>query len=341
MSNSSSPAVLRDQLCALTYGPSADEFVRFSDLPVDDEVRDVVNAVVSKSPQDRDIFRSTLNNSSTDALRLFAMRRTLQSRRRASKNLVDEAMNGFALLANLDDVPWESWLKATLYIARSLGRDLDSIGERFADVASADAGARLRIALESLNRVETLSQCHISEVTTNHGIGFIETLLFRDTFRSSSWIGAPRQADNLVEFRPTTNLAQLAASLADALDASNNLVTGPIGQDQLAATSFSLTVPGAYLATTGCLSFVVDSRDEGASFTAFVAEMPDQTDVASIASAAPSEGQAIFYDAHRLILLLAQPSFDESVYVDIDFDDFGDIVRRALLDTAPSRFMPR
>ncbi|HEY5121755.1 MAG TPA: hypothetical protein VII84_09300, partial [Acidimicrobiales bacterium] len=207
------------------------------------------------------------------------------------------------------------------------------VAKRFADLASADAAARCDVALEAMSRVNDLSQCRIVEVATTHGVGFVETLVFRDTVRGL--YGAPRMTDNQISYRPTTNLAQLTVSLADALDASGKVITTPVSQDQLAATSFSLTAAGSYLPTTGCLSFVADGVDVGSSFTVFVAELPEDTDVAALAHAATdTNDQAAFYDGCRLIVLSPQPSFDELVDIVIDFHDFEELAHSALRDPA-------
>jgi hypothetical protein len=141
--------------------------------------------------------------------------------------------------------------------------------------------------------------------------------------------------DHQVGYSPKTNLAQLTVNLADALDASGRVVTNPISQDQLAATSFSLTSSGSYLPTAGCLSFTADGADSGPSFTAFVAELPDDADVAALAeAAADTNDQAAFCEGRRLIMLSPQPSFDENVDVVIDFQEYTDLARSALLDPA-------
>src|SRR6202012_4352283 len=118
------------------------------------------------------------------------------------------------------------------------------------------------------------------QVTTDYGVGFVETMVFRSK-STIAFLGAPRQADHAVEFAPTTNLVQLAASLADALDASGSIVTGPIGQDQLAAASFGQTASGSYLSVAGCLSFVAENAV--GSFTVFVAEVVEGADAEQLA----------------------------------------------------------
>ncbi len=332
-------ASLRDRLIAASYAPRGYELIRFRDDDNDDVVGALVREAAALGSSDREALRVVVDSDGVDTLRLFSIRRTVQARRRASANLVDEALDGFALVPALDDVPWESWLKGTLFVARSLGRDLDSIGRRFADVASPRAGARFRVALGSMGRVSTLSQCHVEEVTTSYGTGFVETMVVRDRTVLGAIYGPPPQADNVVKYRPTTNLAQLAATLADALDATNEVRTGPIVHAELAATFFSLVVPGSHVPTSGCLSFYVDASEGVESFTAFVAELPEDADTASLASGATTDGQACFNDDHRIILFTTPPSFDADSEVDVDLGRFADLSRRALADTAATRWL--
>jgi hypothetical protein len=326
---------VQSRLEEIRYDNQAGDFVRFRDDPTDDTVRTIVNGVVAGGGPDENLLRRLHSEESTDTLRLFAMRATLQARRRGSFNLIDDAMTGFALLPAIADVPWDSWVKAALFVARSLGRDLDSVGERFADVASEDAVARFDIALESMNRVEALEQCRMSEVTTTHGVGYVETLVFRDK-SSYSFYTPPRVGDDIIVFHPITNLAQLAVTLADSLDAEGEVVTGPIAQDQLAGTLCSMQVAGSYLDTTGCLSFVVDSTKGQGSFTVFVAEFPDGTQMDELVDGAQLDGQLVFVSAQRLILFVAQPSFDENAEPDVDLTAYSSFAETALKESAPT-----
>jgi hypothetical protein len=186
-----------------------------------------------------------------------------------------------------------------------------------------------------MSRVESLAQCFIAEVTTTYGTGFIETLVHRDTQSTGSFFSAPRQADDVVPFEPVTNLAQLAASVADALDATGKLRTGAIAQDQLAGMSFSQQVSGAFLATTGCLSFYADSPSGDLSFKVFVAELPDSADVESLAAGVEGDDQAVCFDDRRLILFAAPPNFEDDDAAAFDFGDFLDVARTTLRASTP------
>jgi hypothetical protein len=320
---------LRDQLAAHPYDLLAGEFIRFRADANDDVVTGVVRSVVAEGALGCDVFRRSLGTEEAETLRLFAMRRTLLGRRQASLGPLYEALDGFALLPTPDDVPWDSWVKAGLFVARSMGGDVDLLERRFEDLAE-PLVERGHVAFEAMNRVESLDQCHLIEVTTDHGVGVVETMVFRSK-STIAFLGAPRQADHAIDFAPTTNLAQLAASLADALDASGTVVTGPIGQDQLAASSFGQTTSGSYLPVAGCLSFVAENAI--GSFTVFVAELLEDTDAEELAEgASDTDEQYGASDGRRLIVLSPQPSFDDDYDVMIDVHDYKDFAQTALLE---------
>jgi hypothetical protein len=322
------------RLSAVGYHDLDEDFVRFRDNPLDDAVKSIVVSIASADVAERNSFRMALENDSVSTLLLYAKRRTLQARRRSSMNLVDEAMDAFALVPSVADVPWDTWVKAALFIARSLGRDIESVALRFGTLSTVESAQRFDVAYEAMKRVDSLQQCFIAEVSTNYGSGFIETIVHRDTKSTGAFYSAPRQADDIVPFRPRTNLAQLAASIADAFDVTGTLHTGAIGQDQLAGMSFSQQVSGAYLETTGCVSFYADGSDNDASFKVFVAELPENTDVEELATGAERDDQAVCFDDTRLILLLAPPNFDDDDDDDaaaaFDFDDYLVTVRETL-----------
>lgn len=333
-------SALRDELTRTGYELKAGEFIRYRPEGNDDTVAGVLRSVVAEGGEGCDAFRHGLGTDEVDTLRLFAMRRTLLARRLSSLGPIHEALDAWALLPSSNDVPWDSWVKGAFFVARGIGGDLGSLERRFADLHR-DAAPRCHVAVEAMDRLSELSQCHLVEVTTNYGLGFVETLVFEGKPTFGLW-GAPRQADNALSFRPTTNLAQLCASLADALDSSGKVATGPIGQDQLAATSFAQTTPGSYLPVLGCLSFVA-SDVAGSALTVFVAELPlngeDDLDLdvrmdatALAAAANETDDQLAVADASRVILLSPQPSFDEELDVVMNAQEFEDFARAALLE---------
>ena len=334
MSSRSSDALV-ERLTGLSYRDVDEDFVRFRDDPLDDAVKSIVSSVAAADEPERNEFRAALESDAISTLLLYAKRRTLQARRRSSMNLVDDAMDAFALIPTVADVPWDTWVKAAMFVARSLGRDLEPIAQHFGTLSTVGSAERFDVSYDAMSRVESLSQCFIAEVTTNYGTGFIETIVHRDTKSTGAFYSAPRQADDVVVYDPTTNLAQLTASLADAFDATGTVHTGAIAQDQLAGMSFSQQVSGAYLETTGCLSFYVDHSSEDISFKVFVAEVPDDTDVEALAAGAERDDQAVCFDDTRLILLLAPPSFDEDDDVAFDLGDYLAIARETLKTSVP------
>jgi hypothetical protein len=323
------------RLAASPYQDVDEDFIRFRDEPVDDAVKSIVTSVAMSDESDRDRFRKALGPDEVETLRLYAKRRILQARRRSSMNLVDDAIESFALIPETADVPWDTWLKAGLLGARSLGRDIESIAARFGELSSIQSAERFDVAFDAMSRVETLAQCFIAEVSTTYGTGFIETLVHRDTKATGAFYGAPRQADDIVPFAPTTNLAQLAANLADAFDATDHLHTGAIAQDQLAGMSFSQQVSGAFLETTGCLSFYADAAEDTKSFRVFVAELPDDVDVEALASGAELDDQAVCFDDTRLILLIAPPNFEDDDDTTFDFSEYVAVARQVLRASLP------
>lgn len=322
------------RLAQIEYGDADEDFVRFRDNPDDDSVRSIVATVVAADEAERDSVRDALTPESIETLQLYANRRIVQLRRRSSMNLIEDATDAYALIPS-DDVPWDTWLKAGLFIARSLGRDIDSIGERFGEISTVQSAERFDVAFEAMSRIDSLTQCFIAEVSTNYGTGLIQTIVHRDTKSTGSFFSAPRQADDIVTYEPITNLAQLAASLADALDATGRLHTGAIAQDQLAGMSFSQLVSGAFLETTGCLSFYADATEGDKSFKVFVAELPEDADVETLASGAAADDQAVCFDDHRIILFLAPPNFDDDDDAAFDFGDSLDVARASLQGSVP------
>jgi hypothetical protein len=99
--------------------------------------------------------------------------------------------------------------------------------------------------------------------------------------------------------------------------------------------SFSQQVSGAFIDTTGCLSFYADATNGAASFKVFVAEVPHGTDVEALASGANRDDQAVCFDDSRLILLLAPPNFDSDDEVAFDFSDYLATARATLTSSVP------
>jgi hypothetical protein len=331
----------RGPLANARYDDQAEDFVRFREKANDAAVRAVVAQNANDAESSRDEFRSSLGADGRDILRLFAERRILAARRQASISLVDESLDAFALVGDPANVPWDTWIKAGLFVARSLGRDLDSLASRFYDVANEATSSRFHVALDSMNRITTLEQCRIIEVTTSYGAGFVRQMVIGDHSPSGFLSAAPpRPVDHLVNYAPISNLAQLAVSLADGIDATLDAITGPVVQSQLAATAFSLITPGSTVPTTGCLSFYATETAANHSVSVVVAELDEETDVKSLAESAVADDQAVFFDDRRLILMMTEPSFDD-VEIDLDLERYRHLATAALANTSASAWRPR
>ncbi len=334
MAGPSPVAAWRRTLEENLYASPAADFVRFRDDERDTVIGSLVRDVSLAGADAAADLRMTLGAREAGTLGLFAMRRTLVARRLASTSAAGDALAAFALEPTMATVPWDSWLKAALFVVRSVGGDVDAVAGRFADLADGRAVQRFAVAVDALERVTSLTQCHLVEVSTSHGTGFVETLVFRDA-APPGWLGtAPRLGDRYVGYGPTTNLAQVAAALADALDDTGDVVTGPLGPDQLAAGPFGLALPGSYVPTTGCLSFVAETTRDGGSYSVFVAELPAEADVEELVDVDLDDDQVVVAHDRRVVLAMAQPSFEDDGPT-VDLGPVTSLARSALAATAP------
>ncbi|HEV2427560.1 MAG TPA: hypothetical protein VGS61_05015 [Acidimicrobiales bacterium] len=329
-------------LADLHYGLAAIDYIRFRDDPVDDAVARAVASSTAQGPDGCQDFRDALDEDGTVTLQAFVSRRVLHAFRTSSVAAIYESMDAAALLPQRADVPWDTWVRAGLLLARSVGGDPGSIQNRFWDVASDDSAKRFDVVLDSMDRTESLHDCRIAEVHTTYGTGFLETLLIHDRLPRALYSGR-RFPDRALPYAPESNLAQLAVDVADGVDAAGRATSSPIGHDQLTASLFDVTVSGSYIATTGCLSFLADSNEGTASFLVVLAELDPEEDVDElIESADEVEGQDVVLDGRRLVVLSPQPVFDtddgdeegdeEADRTTTDLDELVEIARRALDD---------
>ena len=327
----------------LVYESRDDDLVRFGDNPIDDSLSNVVRSIFDSLDDHRDEVRRALSESDSDNLLVFARRRLLSARRTNSARAISDALDAYALLPRESDVPWESWFKATLFVGRDLGLDLAELQDRFNGGAGDRSAQRANVAFDALARIEDLRQCHVIEVTTNYGVGLIETTVVRDQ-AGHSWggiTGIPVALGQYqVGYAPATNLAQFAATIADAFDASGRVTCSSIRQDQLVATTFDLVTSGSYVDSLGCFSFFADALEGGPTISVTLAEVASEEydDVyyeadelaADLAEAADAiEEQSALSAGPRVVVLSVLPDFSEDVSEEpVDLSDFLDIVRR-------------
>jgi len=149
-----------------------------------------------------------------------------------------------------------------------------------------------------MNRIESLSQCFIAEVTTNYGTGFIETIVHRDLQSTGSFFsGRVKPTRSCPTSRPPTSRNSRRASPTPSMPP---VICAPARSLKTSwpHVVFSAGV-GAFLETTGCLSFYVDATEDAASFKVVVAELPNDTDVESLASGASAMIKRCVFDESR------------------------------------------
>ena len=332
----------------LLYESRDDDLVRFLNNPIDDSLSNTVRSIFDSLDNHREDVRIALGETDDDTLLVFARRRLVSARHTGSTRAINDALDAYALLARESDVPWESWFKATLFVGRQLGLDLKLLHDRFTEGASARSAQRASVAFDAMTRIEELSQCHVIEVSTTYGVGLVETTVVRDQ-SGQSWGGITGSPVSLgqyqVGYAPSTNLAQFAVKIADALDASQRVRCSSIRQDQLIATMFDLVTSGSYVDSLGCLSFFADALESGPHFAVTVAEVAsedydevyyDADDLAlELAEAADSiEEQSALSVGPCVVVLSALPDFsDDASPEPVDLSDFLDVVRRASTPT--------
>ncbi len=329
----------------LAYDARADDLVRYVDLAIDDQLSLLVRSIVDSLEQHRADARRRLSEEDRDLLAVFARRRALHAQRTTSPRALSDALDAYSLMPLEYDVPWESWFKCTLVIAREVGLDLVEAQARFLDVAPAASATRARVAFDAMARIESLAQCHVIAVHTSYGPGLLETTVVRDQ-GVASWGGITGQPVSLGQFQvayaPTTNLAQLTVDIADALEASGLVTCSSIRQDQLVATTFDLVTPGSYVDSLGCLNFFADSLRDSASFSVHVAEVGTEEhdgvlfeaqDLSrELAEAADDiEEQSALATGPCVVVLSALPAFDDEVgHEPIDLSEYLGLVAKVV-----------
>lgn len=333
---------LLSPFAGLKYEGRDEDLVRYRTNPIDETLSLTVRAIADALDARREDVRAALGDEDIDVLVLFARRRALSALRDGSPRATTDALDAYALLAAVNDVPWESWFKATLVIARGLGLDEDAAHERFVAIATEAVARRAHIAFDALTRVNSLGQCHVVEVHTSYGAGLFETTIVRDE-GAKSWGGITGipvvLGQYAVPYSPTTDLAQLCVDVADALDASGRVRTSPVHQDQLVATAFDLVESGSYLDSLGCLGFFADGLEEQPTFAVVVAELAHEEydgvryEAEELArelaeSADAIDEQSALSVGPCVMVLSALPDFDEGASPEpVDLTAFREILR--------------
>lgn len=337
---------LLSPFAGLDYEPTDDDLVRFRDTRVDGQMSNIVRSIADSLEGHRDDVRRAFHDDDVDTLRLFARRRLLTALRTRASRGTDDALDAYALMVSETDVPWETWFKATLVVARSLDADLDLLRARFDEVAPPRCAQRAHVAFEAVSRVEHLNQCHVIEVTTHYGAGLLEATVVREA-NDPTWGGITAIPVSLgqyqVGYAPSVNLAQVAVECADALEVVPGVTCSSIRQEQLVATTFDLVTAGSYVDSLGCLGLFVDVAPSGPHFALNVAEVGsedydgvhyDAGDLAQeLAEAADAlEEQAAMAWGACVIVLSALPDFSEDATDEpVDLSYFLEVIRPAVV----------
>ena len=334
----------------LAYDGRDDDLVRFQVNVHDDSLSNIVRSLADSLDDHRDEVRRSLSEADADTLLVFARRRLLSARRSHSARAIHDALDAYALVPRESDVPWESWFKATLFVGRDLGVDLDELQARFNEIAGDNSAQRANVAFDAMTRIEDLAQCHMVEVSTTYGVGLLETTVVRDQ-AGHNWggiTGIPVALGQYqVGYAPTTNLAQYCVTICDALESSGRVQCSSIRQDQLVATTFDLVTSGSYVDSLGCFSFFADAVEGGPNIAVTVAEVGseeyddvryDAQDLAEeLAEAADTiEEQSSMSWGPCLVVLSALPDFSEFASEEpVDLSDYLEIARSAITSDHP------
>ena len=327
----------------LVYKTGDDDLARFVESPLDERMSNIVRSIADSTTEHRQGLREELTEIDNDLLLLFAQRRLVTSLRSRMPRGASDALDAYSLLGQ-NVVPWETWMKASLWIARDLGGDLDSLQQRFHDTAEENTWKRGEIAFDALTRIEDLSDCHLIEVNTSYGRGLVQKTVVRDA-ADHTWGGITAIGVSLGEFQvdycPATNIAQLAVCFADALEETSGVDCSSIRQDQLVAAMFDLVTAGSYVDSLGCLSFFVNVEPAGPHFSLTVGEVAAEhygdtdfpatdlaRELADAADAVPDQNALALGPC--VVVLSALPDFsDDAAEAAVDLTDFIEILRQA------------
>jgi len=312
------------ELQRLRYEIHSNDFVRFRTDPLDDVISQLIVSVASSSDHDRVSFRNGLTTDDVDTLLTFAQRAVVRAHRGGDAHSARSALDALAVIPPSGYDFYEPWCKAALFLSTEPPGDLDALtqwGERFIELTDPRLSDRAAITVDAMNRIDSLSHCGLTEVTTSYGPGllFVASPLSSTSDPFGGVRGRPPVVGDFpAAYAPHTNLAQLTVSLTDALESSGDTTCSPIEHDELSATIFSDVIDGGFLPVNGCLSFVADEVATGASYTVYVAEVSDDEDVDALVDAVLlNDDQAAVSRHQQLIIMSAIPDFD----LDFGLDD--------------------
>lgn len=303
-------------LAQWAYEPAAYDLVRYRTSELDDTLRSFVAQTLASDELLG--VRHQLDDDDAALLAHYAQRRFVAARRDGDATALAEAFDAVALLRELTDGFVAVWIKAGLLFATELDMDIDALFERFDELAPAESSAKVRVARESLERLEHLAQCQLVETHTSYGLGLLNTIVMREATSDSpimASFGVPVQLGAYeAGFNLASRVAGIAAVLADAFDEMTGHHTNELHHDQLVAACFDVVTSGSFLPAQACVSFHVNAPN-GLAFSVVVADIdPEHTGYSAQALADMADDlaeQAAVSSGSYVVLLTVVPDFDD------------------------------
>lgn len=335
------------------------DLVRFTPSSIDTTIANRVTQFSVMSDRDRDDARRDLDSDDVVLLMTYARRRALTAWRSKSLSIALEAIDANCVFRVAPDIERDRTLKLALFVARLLGIEDETLRERCHSFATDKVAREFDQALEQMDRVDTVDQIGYVVVETTHGQGLLELpgVQPQSEVRRLGIYGAPILHSNVATYGPNSNLAALAAHVADAVELGGRWRASPLTVATLASEWFNYVTINSVLATTGCLSFSLGRPDnEFDEVEIWLAELTDDDDAEAIANDPDID---VGSDVHRLVLAANQrlavistiPSFDAAAYEleaehgdddgdsldqdgypSVDLSEFATIINEALAD---------
>jgi hypothetical protein len=250
-------------LAAVKYSPRAGDLVRFSDEDADKIVAEFVSRTSHSEPT-RKTVREQLTGDENYLLLLFARRRAVAAVRREALELAYDAIDALTLVETPRIDFRDLSVDFPLFVVRELGGDLESVIDAAVD-SSEPGTAQAFAAKRERARFLTLRDCALVRVSSSYGIGFMD-----------DWTGAAS---------PPITLAELAVSLADAIEAEGTYTDASMHVSRLPPVWFG-GKDALSERVDGCVSISLRHRASDTPFShgllVFLAELADEQDTRAL-----------------------------------------------------------
>ena len=319
------------------------DFVRMAVGEVDEWADELVEELDGLDVSEVAAWRENLDDDGVALVDIAARRCVVRYVRENEPDLAHRAVALFALYPRATTVPWETWVKGLLVVARDAGLDATSLLETAREWGDSAFAERFEIARDALERINGLADVHLAFTSSEYGPGLLEIALNpagsmastqNASIRSTGLAGVPdRDAPDEEEsgFGAQSDLITLVVSLADEIDAEGSFRTSEIRHDQVPATLFDLDFAEPFLPAVGVVSFSALDSEGVEVYTVYVAELFSDEDVEEWGESA-GEGVAVVTRDYRLVVFMLSPFTEEAATV---FDAFLERAGDLLDETAP------